>query len=282
MSDLEGILTLEYHKNRYTVATLKSSNVIVPILLDREIYKTVRKLNKKWYINDKNHVYCIHSGREGSSYAVYLHEVVIKLSKNADMNTIRKRPIIHINNIHFDNRIENLQFDTPNKDHSKNMKKKSRIIDLSEHGIDVDNLPTYMWYLKPDTSHGDRFTIEIPGQIQWRSTASKKVSLKYKLEESKKYLRHIKQTRPDIFDSYSMNGDMTTMGVRLYKEYNIMIRKAGFTMDDIPNNNTDEFLKQSTSELSAFEIYLLRNFEPSKGSIDVNKEYRDYQTIMDL
>lgn len=287
MSDLESLITLEYHKNRYTIATLKCSNHVIPILLDRNIYKVIKKLNKKWYVNDKNHVYCIHSqdggsssSRNPSSYAVYLHEIVLKLTKRKDLKTLRSKPIIHINNIHFDNRLENLQFDLPNKDYSKNTKKKSRIIDLSEHGINVDRLPTYMWYLKPDSSHGDRFTVEIPGHIHWRSTASKKVSLRYKLEESKKYLRYIKQTRPDLFESYSMNGDMTGAGVRLYKEYLTMIKKAGFTMDDINNNKTDDFLKPSSDNLSTFEMYLLNNFKPSRGFVDVNKTYNEYKSMM--
>lgn len=277
MSELQGLLTLEYHKNRYTVATLKySSDTIIPILLDREMYKKIRNLNKKWYINEKNHVYCFHNQNgKVNSYPVYLHEIVMKLNKK-----YLNKPIIHINNIHFDNRIENLQHDIRNKDHSKNTKKKNRTIDLSEHGIQVDALPTYLWYLKPDSSHGDRFNIDVPGQIHWRSTSSRKVSLKYKLEESKKYLRHIKKTRPDIFESFSMNGDMTSTGNRLYKEYMMMIKKAGFTMNNPENNRTDEFLRQSTSNLSTFEIYLLHNFNPAKGSIDVKSLQHEYREMM--
>lgn len=153
---------------------------------------------------------------------------------------------------------------------------------MSEHGINVDDLPTYLWYLKPDTSHGDRFTIDIPGHIHWRSTASKKVSLRYKLEESKKYLRHIKNNRPDIFEAFSMNGDMTRHGIKLYKEYHMMIKKAGFTMNDMLNDKTDKFLKQSTLNLSTFEVFLLLNFDPTKGTVNINDLYNDYRNVMNI
>jgi hypothetical protein len=283
MSNLESIISVAYHGNTYTVAHIIHSEHNIPILLDREIYKAIKSLDKRWYINDKNHVYCIHTklGRGGDeTYPVYLHDVVVRLSKDVDVEGNGGKPIIHINNIHFDNRLENLQFDVPNKDHTKNMKKKRRIISLKQHGIDVDNLPTYMWYLKPDNSHGDRFAIEIPNLLSWRSTASKKVSLRYKLEEAKKYLRYMRVNRPRIFESYSMNGDLTSVGLKLYKEYKMMIEKAGFTMDDPPENNTDLFLQQDTSDLTDFEIYLLQSFDPRRGSVDVNSILKEYQEIM--
>lgn len=277
MSKLDSLITVEYHKQRYTITTIKHSGRKLPILLDRQIYKTIKRLNKKWYINDKNHIYCIHH-RDDSDYQVYLHDVVMRVSKGTDY--IMDRPIIHINNIHFDNRLANLQFDIPNKNYSKNTKKKKRTISLKKHGINVDQLPTYMWYLKPDKTHGGRFTVEIPNELFWRSTASKKVSLKYKLEEAKKFLRHTKQIRPDIFSNHSMNGDMTGKGLELYREYHIMIEQAGFTMDQPVIDNTDLFLLEDTKDLTNFELFLLYNFNPNEGSIDVNRTLKDYEHMM--
>jgi hypothetical protein len=282
MSKLDSLVTVEYHKNRYTVAVIQHADNKIPILLDREIYKIIKRLDKKWYINDKNHVYCLHTQDGGeTSYAMYLHEIVARLSPETDTSHLHKKPIIHINNIHFDNRIENLQFDVPDKGHSKNTRKKRRIINLKRHGIDVKNLPTYMWYLKPDQSHGDRFAIEFPNGISWRTTASKKVSLRYKLEEAKKYLRFMKTDRPDMFEEYSMNGDLTGMGLRLYREYEMMIRKAGFTMDVPDIDKTEQFLVRDLTDLTDFEIYLLQCFDPKKGSVDIGNALKDYQDIMD-
>jgi hypothetical protein len=282
MSKLDSLITVEYHKNRYTVAVIQHANNKIPILLDRNIYKIIKRLNKKWYINDKNHVYCLHTQKdENTAYPVYLHEVVVRFSPEINTNHINQKPIIHINNIHFDNRIENLQFDVPDKNYSKNTRKKSRIINLMQYGIDVNNLPTYMWYVKPDQSHGDRFTIEIPNGISWRTTASKKVSLRYKLEEAKKYLRIMKSERPDMFEEYSMNGDMSCTGLRLYREYNMMIGKAGFEIDKPIVDRTNQFLIKDISDLTNFEIYLLQIFDPKKGAVDVNDVLKDYENDMD-
>lgn len=281
MSNIESIITLEHHKKRYTVAYINQSGTKIPIVLDRDVYKVIRKLDKRWYINNKNHIYCLHS-KDSNTYPVYLHEIVVKLSKNNDYDNMSNVPIIHINNIHFDNRIENLQFDTPDKDCAKNTKKKRRIIDLAHHGINVDNLPTYLWYLKPDKSHGDRFIIEMPNILTWRSTASKKVSLRYKLEEAKKYLRFMKSVNPEIFEACSMNGDLTCIGLKLYKEYQSMIAKAGFEMDDPSEHNTDIFLASDTSDLNDFEIYLLDSFNPKNGATDISAAYVDYQILMGI
>jgi hypothetical protein len=277
MSHIESLITVDYRGKLYTVAGIQHAGNPIPVVLDRENYKIIQKLNKKWYINDRNHIYCMHNnGRV--VYPVYMHDLVCKLNKKQPYQV--GRSILHINNIHFDNRIENLQFDIPDKDYSKNMKKKKRTINLSKHGIDVDLLPTYMWYLKPDQTHGGRFVVDIPQQLSWRSTASKKVSLRYKLEEAKKFLRFIKKKRPDIFAEYSMNGSMTARGVDLYDDYYKLIGMAGFTMDRYPIDRTDDFLVPDTRDLTGFEIYLLYVYDPSVGSVDVGKSLTDYIDLL--
>jgi len=284
MSNLDSIVTLEYHNKRYSVCSIVRQNQKLPILLDRDVYKIISRLDKKWYVNDKNHVYCIHNrdDTESGSHPVYLHEVVARIgSMDVDKkDNTNGASIIHTNNIHFDNRLENLQFDIRDKDYAKNTRKKKRIIDLEDHGIDVDELPTYLWYLKPDRTHGDRFAVEIPQELSWRSTASRKVSLRYKLEEAKKYLRHMKEARPDIFEAYSMNGDLTGLGQRLHKDYVVMVKKAGFTINNITTNKTDEILEEDTTDLTDFEICLLHSFDPNEGYIDVNRAQRHYDDVM--
>lgn len=264
MSLIKSIINLEYHNKRYTIASILKSGSIIPILLDRDMYKVIFSLDKRWYINEKNHIYCYHNSQED---VIFLHEIVMKFKKQKEN---KLRSIIHINNIHFDNRMENLQYDCRDKDVSKSTKKKRRIINLERHGVNVDMLPTYLWYIKPDSSHGDRFAVEIPNLLNWKSTSSKKVSLRYKMEEAKKYLRFMSQERPEIFEEYSMNGDLTKTGVKLYVEYQMMIKRAGFDIDDPPVNNTDRFLAPDTSDLTDFETYLLYAFDPKEGSIDIN------------
>lgn len=276
MNNLESLITVEYHTNKYTVATIIHAKTKIPILLDRHIYKILKRLDKKWYINDKNHIYCLNY-KNDKTYPVYMHDIVFKLNKTETYKY--GVPIIHINNIHFDNRLENLQFDIRYKNYSKNMKKKQRTIDLSQFNINVEDIPTYIWYLKPDKTHGDRFIVEIPDELSWRSTASKKVSLRYKLEEAKKFLRHVKQNRPDIFDDYSMNGDLTSKGLQLYKEFHKIIKQAGFDMNQ-QINKTNTLLVEDTTNLTNFEIYLLHNYRPNDGLINIGETLKEYEQML--
>lgn len=280
MSELKSIISIEFNNKKYTVASIKYSRLsenTIPILLDRDTYKIIKSYNKLWYINEKNRVYCIHNNNN-KDYTIYIHELVMKLNKN---ERYINKPIIHINNIYFDNRIENLQFDTTNKDHSKNVRKKKRTINLKKYGINVNTLPTYLWYQNPDNTHGNRFIISISNEIFWKSTSSKRVSLRYKLEEAKKYLRYLKEERPDIFNDYSMNGDLTEKGISLYKEYYIMINRAGFTIELPTQDNTDKFLKKDLTGLSNAEVYLLYNFDPAIGNFDINKTLAEFYEMID-
>lgn len=270
MSKLESLVNVDYHNNIYTLVGINHINNQLPIVLDRHIYKIIKKLDKKWYINDKKHVYCIHS-KNNEEYNLYLHELVMRTEGN-----YKDEPIIHINNIHFDNRLVNLQYDTPNKNYSKNTKKKKRTIKLKNKDIDVNKLPTYIWYIKPDKTHGDRFIVDIPNELSWKTTASKRVSLLYKLEEAKKFLRHMKDVRPDIFNNHSMNGDLTEHGYILYKEYENIIKQGGFVMDKPTITNTDKYLIQNIQKLTGFEKYLLEKFDPNIGNININALFREY------
>jgi len=194
-----------------------------------------------------------------------MHDLITRLSgsggsakSNAFFGTSRQSTSHH-NTIHFDNRIANLLVDIPEKQHNKSTQKKRRTISLETHGIDTRALPTYVWYMKPDQTHGGRFVVDLPDTAQWRSTASTKLSHRYKLETAKKYLREMKQHRPDIFANYSMNGQLTAHGQQLFGEYKRIIEKAGYTIDTINtlSNTTDMFLEENLDGLAPHERELL-------------------------
>jgi hypothetical protein len=97
------------------------------------------------------------------------------------------------------------------------------------------------------------------GDVKWKTTSSKKLTLNYKLEEAKKYLRELMKTRPDLFEDFSMNGDYTKEGNELMENYYAIVHKAGF--DNIkkeePTANTLEYLKPGN--ISRKEKSILRN-----------------------
>ena len=136
--------------------------------------------------------------------------------------------------------------------------KKKRYIVLED--IDVDDIPSFIWYAKSDNSHGERFIVKI-GDIIWKTTSSNKLSLKYKLEEAKKYFRTFKEKYPNNINILSMNGDLNNNGKELYDSFFDIVKYHNY--NNLCNthllNNTDVYLNEDTNGLSEYEVELLKN-----------------------
>lgn len=213
---------IKYDGNNYTVFKVIYQNHSLPVIVNFDDFKKIYKMNKKWKCNQNGFIYCTHT-HKSISRDIYLHELIMVLNnKSADY------PIIHINKIGLDNRFENLMYDEPNKDTNKNIKKKKRTVELPKNsGIDPDTIPTYIWYVKPDETHGDRFLVDI-GDFRWKTTSSKDIPLKQKLEEAKSYLKNLLKDNSQLVEEYSMNGDFTKEGKELLSSYYDIIHLAGF------------------------------------------------------
>ena len=276
MSRFRNAKFVDTDNGEYVVIPFKFKDQSYPVIIDRNVYKVVSKLDRKWYVNDRGCIYSIDKTKESN---LYLHELIKLVDSNINKTPLDDKAIIHLNRIPFDNRLANISYDTVDKKHKKNLKKKKRTATLPRSsGIKMSELPTFMWYIKNNDSHGDRFFISVD-DIRWKSTSSRKISLRYKLEESKKYLRNLQDTRPDIFTSYSMNGDFTKIGNILLKEYFIIAKKGGF--DDLRmfsmDTNTDKFLHENTEGLSAFEKTLLEKFNADEPSMNIKSEFEKYR-----
>lgn len=226
----------------------------IPILLDTSIYRVIKKMNINWRINPQNLVIGTYR-RHDTDKSFTMHQLVMIIASKIfpDRYTLKKLPILHINRINFDNRIANLVYNTDST--LKTTKKKRRIIDLSKKGVDSSTLPTYIWYMKADQTHGERFFVNIKNIVSWKSSSSNALSLRYKLEESKLFLRKLLKEKRDSF-SQSMNGDLSSVGYQLYEEYEAIIQSIGYSMNH-PLNNTYNFLKPDYKGLTVDEIELL-------------------------
>jgi hypothetical protein len=125
----------------------------------------------------------------------------------------------------------------------------------------ANDIPSYVWYLKDNDTHGERFMISL-GDIKWKSTSSKKLSLRYKLEETKKYLRALKNNRPDLFTDYSMNGDLNQEGKINLESFINIAKNSGYSNINNIVDKTNQYLKEKHTGLSNQEIELLNLFEP--------------------
>lgn len=248
-----------FEQEEYSVINVKYKEWDVPILLNYEDGEYIKNLNKKWKCTDRGLLYCTHEAH-GALHEIYMHEIIMAKKMKESGHKLQYKPIVHLNRIGIDNRRENLLYDLQNKDNNKNIKKKKRIIELPEDcGFQVNDIPTYVWYLKPNDSHGERFIIEVDG-ITWKTASSKFLSLKYKLEEAKKFLRELKESKPDLFEEYCMNGEYTKLGKELMESYFEIVKEAGYEYNKKTTNRlTDLYLKECTEGLTSEEISLLHS-----------------------
>jgi hypothetical protein len=219
------VLFSVYYKNKLKL----------PGLLDKEDFDILNKAEKKWRVNDNGFIVCSHT-IDNITRDVLMHELVMLLH---NPNNIKKK-ILHINRIGLDNRKSNLVYEGDIV--NKNTKKKQRTINLP--GIKSDDIPTYIWYMKPDDSHGPRFSVKI-GDVQYVTSSSWDISLNDKLNEAKKFLKNLFDTRPDLKEKYSMNGDYNKDGKDLLNSYYDIAQKGGYTniTKSIPQHNTNKLLK---------------------------------------
>jgi len=243
------VTNIKYLNKKYSIIKIPFKNIIYPVVLDREIYDKIKTYDKNWIITSNGTIYTLQNDN-----VLFLHEIVYILHYNHKNNY----PIVHLNKIGLDNRIENLIEDCKNKQIKKNLNKKARTIKLEN--INVDKIPSFVWYLKEDSSHGDRFQVEL-GNIKWKCTSCDKLSTHYKLEETKKFLRQYKERNPLEFEQNSMNSDLNIHGVKCKKDFFKILEKCNIIYNYNIENNTSELLKQNLLLLNSLEKKLLREFD---------------------
>ncbi len=251
MSNLGDAVNTIHNNKKYTIIRVAYKSKYIPVVMDTDIYERVKRNNLKWHVSQSSTLHTLYTLIKDNT--LYLHEIVFYL-KNGRKNN---RPLIHLNKVGLDNRCDNIIEDSCNKIIRKNLNKKARTIKLKS--IDTSNIPSFVWYLKKDASHGERFQVEL-GNIKWKSTSSDRLSLHYKLEETKKYLRQYKEYNPSQFRENSMNSDLNEAGVKLKKQFYDILKAVNLNYDYSINSNTDELLKEDTSKLCKLERKLLSEF----------------------
>ena len=236
----------------------------LPVIVDKNVFDYIGT-DYDFYINNNLFVF-IKVKLDDNVQNIFLHEIVMKYNEkilNNHLNqSIQTKSIIHKNRINLDNRYENLMYDNVDKEITKNLEKKERIITLKGSGIDTKKIPSFIWYLNPDSSHGERFMIKLD-TINWKSPSSKNLSLRYKLEASKQFLRNKIEENPLLIKKFSLNGDLNETGLILRSSFYDLIYKVGKgkykKYKSSINNSTITLLKEDLQGLSSFEKQLLQS-----------------------
>ena len=167
---------------------------------------------------------------------IYVHNNYSSFSENKTTILVHHcikpytgQSIDHINRIPADNREANLRYATQEVQ-NKNQKKRKRNVTFPEDcNIKSESIPTFIWYVKGDKTHGDRFAVQIKNKYIWKTTAIRTLSLKCKLEIAKKHLRHLLESKPELFEGHSVNGSLSAEGQKLKQEYIQILQLAGYT-----------------------------------------------------
>jgi hypothetical protein len=180
-------IEVEYNNKRYIVGDIINSLYKTTFVFDKDKYKYVKEY--RWHrTSDKYLSFSL--THEGKKKEMYLHNFIMGNTEFPGKGA--KETIDHINRIGFDNRKENLRLITQSQQ-NMNQIVRARNITLPEGcGIIPEDIPRHIWYIKANGAHGDRFAIEFKTEnLCWKTTSSKKKSLKEKLEEAKEKLAEL-------------------------------------------------------------------------------------------
>lgn len=121
---------------------------------------------------------------------LYLHNFLLKPRPH--------EAVQHISKNGLDNRRINLRLVDVGT--LNNQTKKRRNVELPIMcGIRPEEIPKHIWYVQANGYHRDRFAIEFKTEgILWKSTSSKDVSLKEKLEHARDRLKELYEIYPHL------------------------------------------------------------------------------------
>lgn len=221
----------------------------------------------QWLLGSTGYI-CVYVYINGTRHTLQLHNYV--MGKYTFDGQGQEYIYDHINRIPTDNRKENLRLYNTVENNS-NQSRRKRTIELPENcGVKVEEIPTGVWFSKERTiknkKHGTYFTIEIKENdeniVYWHSATTVELSLKFKLEQTKKYLRLLKESKPEIFKTHNIEYELNEEAIKLAKEYNEIIKLSGYTCvnDNLVKINDRNYLKEDLNGLSEQEIELLNNF----------------------
>lgn len=123
---------------------------------------------------------------------LYLHTLLLKPGP--------AQTVVHISKNGLDNRRANLKLVEGSAAAAASSTKKKRNVELPPLcGVKPEEIPCHIWYVQANGYHRDRFAIEFKTEgILWKSTSSKEVSLREKLEQAKEKLQELYSLYPHL------------------------------------------------------------------------------------
>lgn len=267
---------INYNNKSYIVCKKNYKNTDKLFLVDNEFKEEI--IYKNWFYMTNGYI----AYQKDDKKFVYLHNFIMNILGNININ----KTIDHIDRIPTDNRKENLR-SISQTEQSINQKKKIRKSTLPQScNINVDDLPRGVWYRKKHKKNAENFVFEIKGSlnIYWQSCTDKTLSLKFKLEQTKKYIRYLIEKYPEL-KKYSIETNYTDEAITLIKSYNEILKLSGYdcVRDNFIKINEKNYLSENLNGLNEKEIELLNSLDPSneeKIKNEFKKENKKSKNMM--
>jgi len=185
---------VEYNGKQYIVGIITSlKNIQTKFIFDAEFEEKILSVN--WYVISSGYISTT-INIDDTKKQQLLHNVI--MDRNTFPGRGVKESVDHINRNKLDNRKENLRVITQSEQNINHFNRKREIIKLPDDcGIKIESIPRHIWYIKPNGLHGDRFGIDLKTEhIKWKTTSSKLVPLKDKLQEATMKLKEFYEKFP--------------------------------------------------------------------------------------
>ena len=208
----------------YVIGTIQTRDgSSVQFVIDAEDEEKVK--SRSWHdAVDGSYIASAFTTEDKKRKSLYLHNFVMdKLSFDGKgCETF----VDHINGNGLDNRKANLRVADQSLQNI-NTKTRTRKTDKLPSYIDPASIPRNIWYMPAAGGHGDRFVVNIKGvpgveEIEWKSSSSKSMSSKDKLEQATQKRAEFFETYP-ILKEYSRTSEAA---LELQKEFNHIISLA--------------------------------------------------------
>ncbi|ARF11176.1 HNH endonuclease [Klosneuvirus KNV1] len=251
---------INYNDKHYVVIKLKHLNKTKLTVIDFDDFDKIKYI--KWCYMSNGYIFTRVYINWKLEFPIYLHNLIMNQIKFTSDKT--GKSVDHINRIPLDNRKENLRL-INQTDQNFNQNRKARTVRLPDNcNIKSIEIPRSVSYSKARGIGGEYFEVWLPNfnnqDLRWSSSRDKTLSLKFKLEQTKKYLRYLQNKYPEEINKRHIETEYNDNEIKVIESYNAIIKLSKFydqTMEI--KYNQINYLKEDLTNLTETEIKLLNN-----------------------
>ena len=254
---------VDFNGKKYVTYKIFNNYLGKVFVCDFDDYEKIKKF--KWAFGNNGYVSTRYYIGNRNMSNLYLHNLIMD---QLEITTIKKgKTVDHINRIPLDNRKENLHL-INQSEQNLNQNKKQRQLTLPECShIKINDIPRGVSYIPVFKNHGDGFEVHLPqfnnSILKYYSSRDTTLTLRFKLEQIKKFLRYTKSKFPEEFAKHHIETEYNQNEIDLIDSYNEIIKLSGFPeyKNNLITYNTQNYLTEDLTNLTDNEKKLLETIQ---------------------